>query len=107
MVFVPCHSQLFCVGGMEHSDSESNFKLYEVDPVVDGFSEDFSETSSEEQQERDSGQEADTDDVDSGNDTDGGVEIVLWIRFCCVSFCRAERSTDFGKTPISLGAYKY
>ena len=68
---VACHSVLFCVGGMEHSDSESNFELHEVDPVVDGFSDDFSETSSEEHQERDSGQEGDGDDVDSGNDNDG------------------------------------
>ena len=122
-------------GSMEHSDSESDFELHEVDPVVDGFSDDFSETSSEEHQERDSGQEANSDDVDSGNDTDGadihdaddvqpaddaaetemkgtgkkrllqvsdhcsGVEIVLWICSCCVSLCRAEGGTDFGRTP--------
>ena len=42
MVFVACHSVLFCVGGMEHSDSESDFELHEVDPMVDGFSDDFS-----------------------------------------------------------------
>ena len=42
MVFVACHSELFCFGGMEHSDSESDFELHEVDPVVDGFSDDFS-----------------------------------------------------------------
>ena len=77
MVFVACHSELFCVGGMEHSDSESDFELHEVDPVVHGFSDDFSETSSEEHQERDSGQEGDSDDVDSGNDTDGKDLFVL------------------------------
>ena len=49
VVFVACHSELFCVGGMEHSDSESDFELHGVDPVVDGFSDDFSQTSSEEQ----------------------------------------------------------
>ena len=55
MVFVACYSQLFRVGGMEHSHSGSDFELQEVDPVVDGFSDDISETSSEEHQERDSG----------------------------------------------------
>ena len=99
MVFVACHSELFCVGGMEHSDSESDFELHEVDPLVDGFSDDFSETSSEEHQERDSEQEDDSDDLDSGNDTDVGVEIVLWICSCCVSLCRAKGGIDFGKTP--------
>ena len=71
MVFVACHLELFCVGGKEQSDSDSDFELHEVDPVVDGFSNAFSETSSEEHQERDSGQEADNDDVDSGNDSNG------------------------------------
>ena len=52
MFFAACHSVLFCVGGMEQSDSESDFELHEVDPVVDGFSDDFSQTTSEEQQER-------------------------------------------------------
>ena len=83
MVFVAC--QLFCVGSMEHSDSESDFELHEVDRVVDGFSDDFSETSS--------------DRLLQVSDHCGGVEIVPCICSCCVSLCRAEGGTDFGKTP--------
>ena len=64
MFFFACHSVLFCVGCMEHSDSESDFELHEVDPVVDGFSDDFLETTSEEQQECDSGQGGGGDDVE-------------------------------------------
>ena len=44
-VFVACHSEVFCVGNMEHSDSEFNFELHEVDLVVDWFSDDSFETS--------------------------------------------------------------
>jgi hypothetical protein len=33
---------------MDHSDSESDFELHAVDPVHDSFSDDPSETSSEE-----------------------------------------------------------
>ena len=30
MFFFACHSVLICVGCMEHSDSESDFALFEV-----------------------------------------------------------------------------
>ena len=45
--------------------------LHEVDPMVDGLSDDFSETTSKEQQKCDSGQGDDGDDVESGNDAHG------------------------------------
>ena len=45
MFFFACHSVFFCVGGMEHSDLESDFELQEVD--LDGFSNDCFETTSE------------------------------------------------------------
>ena len=48
MFFCDYHSVSLCVGCMEHSDSEPDFKLQAVDPVHDGFSDEPFETSSEE-----------------------------------------------------------
>jgi hypothetical protein len=53
---------------MEHSDSESEFELQEVDPGLAGFYDELSETSSE---EPDIGEGvSDRNDGDNGNDTD-------------------------------------
>ena len=53
---------------MDHLDSESDFELPAVAPVHDGFSDDPSETFSEEHEGK---PQVDDDDVESGSDTDG------------------------------------
>ena len=37
MLFFACHSVLICVCCMEHSDSESDFELHQVDPDLTAF----------------------------------------------------------------------